>query len=151
MRKGWWLLALLLLACDLPYPGSDWDRALGGLNESALALFALGRSDRGVPSGPLKYQAGAIYSTEPAVGADSPEVWQVRHPRADAIQLPLTARDRLERVDLKADVLVSYEHRYCRLPAGPGTPARCQAWQPASCCNQIWKRSRGEWVIEPAG
>ena len=32
--------------------------------------------------------------------------------------------------------------------AGPGAPSRCLPWQDATCCNRIWKRQRGEWIVD---
>lgn len=152
MSGSWWWLALAVLvgvvACDLPTPAGDWDRVVADLNESAVALFVLGRAERGMPDARLEYRAGGIYSSGLLEAPDGPQVWQVRQPRADVIQLPLTARDRLARVDTRADVQVRFDQRYCRLPTDATAPVRCQAWQETICCNRIWLRSRGEWRAE---
>jgi len=142
------LLLGLLLACDLRSGEVDWERTVAEVNESAVAMFVQERSERGLPTGPLQYRAGGLYSTDPISGPDGWQVWQVRTARADVIKLPLNAHDRLDRVEFKADVLVRYEERYCRLATDPDGPLACQSWQETTCCNRIWKRSRGAWVAE---
>jgi hypothetical protein len=148
VRGPWWLLLALLLACGLRSGEVDWERTVADLNESAVAMFVQERSERGLPAVPLEYRAGGLYSTDALPGAEGRQVWQVREARADVIKLPLNAQDRLDRVEFKADVLVRYEERYCRLAADPGAPLECQSWQESTCCNRIWKRSRGAWVAE---
>jgi hypothetical protein len=152
--RGWWPVWTLwlvgtvwLVACGLPGAAGDGERALADLQESAVAAFILGRAEGSLPNGRLEYSAGGIYSVGPSEGEAAGRIWQVRQPRADALVLPLDARDRAASVTLKADVLVRYEERYCDFAAGPGAPSRCLPWQDATCCNRIWKRQRGEWII----
>ena len=145
----WWLIAgLSLVACSLPGAGVDGERALTDLQESAVSAFVLGRAEGNLPTARLEYTAGGIYSVIPTEGEAARFVWQVRQPRADTIVLPLDARDRAASITLKADVLVRYEERYCDFTAGPGAPTRCLPWQDATCCNRIWKRQRGEWIVD---
>ncbi len=146
MRRLWPLCILLVLACG-PGGGPDADRALADLQDSAIAAFVTTRAERDLPEGPLQYRAGAIYSAAPAETANGLRVWQVRRPSADVIVLPLDARDKLAGIELKADVLVRYEERYCEL-ADDAAPSRCQSWQEGTCCNRVWKRKRGEWLVE---
>jgi hypothetical protein len=143
----WGLCTMLALACGLRL-GGDGERALADLQDSAVAAFVTARVERNLPSGPLEYRAGGIYSAPPTETPDGWRVWQVRHARADVIALPLEARDRLAGVELKADILVRYEDRTCELAGESGGFTRCQPWQEASCCNQVWKRKRGEWLVE---
>ena len=148
MRVGWGLVALVLVACGLREAGVDHERTLADLQESAVAAFVTARAERGLPAGPLEYRAGEIYGAAPQEESGGLVLWQVRRPRADAVQLPLHAQDRRAGIELKADVLVRYEDRHCRLPGASDEVLRCEPWQEASCCNQIWKRSRGGWVAE---
>lgn len=147
MRRLWPLWMALALACG-PGGGPGTERTLADLQESAVAAFVTARSERNLPTGPLEYRAGSIYSAAPAETADGLRVWQVRKPGADIIVLPLDARDKLAGIELKADVLVRFEERYCELAEG-GATSRCQSWQEGTCCNRVWKRRRGEWVVEP--
>ena len=150
MRRLWQSCVLLVLACGLG-SGPDTERALADLQESAVAAFVTARSERNLPTGPLEYRAGAIYSAAPSETASGLRVWQVRNARADVIVLPLDARDKLAGFELKADVLVRYEERYCELAEGSAAPTRCQSWQESTCCNRVWKRRRGEWLVEAPG
>jgi hypothetical protein len=147
VRTFWLFSTLLFAACGLPGAGGDGERALADLQESAVSAFVLGRAEGSLPSARLEYTAGGIYSVEPSEAEASGRVWQVRQLRADTLVLPLDARDRAASVTLKADVLVRYEERYCDFAAGPGAPSRCLPWQEATCCNRIWKRQRGEWIV----
>jgi len=146
VRLSWLALVLLLVACDLRLPWQDADPWLDELNELAVAAFVTQRSESGLPSGVLEYRAGSIYSSEPIAGPGGLWVWQVRYPRVDAIRVPLTARDRLAGIEITADAVVRFEQRYCTLAEGATGPLRCQAWQGSSCCNLLWKRSRGGWL-----
>ena len=146
MRFIWPALLLLLLACEVHLPGQDSDPWLDELNELAVATFITGRSERGLPAGRLEFRAGSIYSSEPTTGPGGLWVWQVRYPRVDAVRVPLTARDRLAGIELSVDAVVRFEQRYCTLAADANGPLRCQAWQSTSCCNLLWKRSRGGWL-----
>lgn len=145
MRVIWLLLPLLLVGCELRAPWQDADTWLDDLNELAVATFVTERSDGGLPAGRLEFRAGSIYSSEPTAGPGGSWVWQVRYPRVDAIRLPLTARDRLAGIELSADAVMRFEQRYCTLAEGASGQLRCQAWQNSSCCNLVWKRSRGGW------
>ncbi|HLH26498.1 MAG TPA: hypothetical protein VK066_28590 [Chloroflexota bacterium] len=146
MRVVWLLLALLLTACSVRGPWQDGDPWLDDLNEMAVAAFITERSESGLPPGRLEFRAGSIYSTEPTAGPGGEWVWQVRYPRADAIRLPLTARDRLAGVEISADTVIRFEQRYCTLAEGAKGGVRCEAWRSATCCNLVWKRSRGGWL-----
>jgi hypothetical protein len=150
VRIIWPVLVLLLVACDLRLPWQDADAWLDDLNELAVAAFITDRSENGLPAGRLEFRAGSTYSGEPMAGFGGRWVWQMRYPRVDAIRVPLTVRDRLAGIDLSADAVMRFEQRYCTLPDADGGRLRCQAWQSASCCNLVWKRSRGGWqAIQP--
>jgi hypothetical protein len=146
VRFVWPVLLVLLVACDVRLPWQDADPWLDDLNELAVAMFVTGRSESGLPAGRLEFRAGSIYSTEPVPGPGGLWVWQVRYPRVDAIRLPATAADRLAGIEVRADAVVRFEQRYCTLAEGANGPLRCQAWQSASCCNLVWRRSRGGWL-----
>ena len=148
MRRWWLVGGLWLVACGLPGGGMDGERALADLQDSAVSAFVLGRAEGNLPTARLEYTAGGIYSVATPEGEAARLVWQVRGPRADTIVLRLDARDRAANITLKADVLIRYEERYCDFAAGPGAPSRCLPWQDATCCNRIWKRQRGEWIVD---
>jgi hypothetical protein len=148
MRPLWILATLPLLACSLR-PGVD-ERTYADLQDSAVAAFVTARAEPDLPSEPLAYRAGGIYSAAPRESAGGARVWQVRNPRADIIVLPLEARDRLAGVSWKADVLLRYEDRTCEIAGSAEAASWCQPWQDATCCNQIWKRRRGEWLVSSA-
>jgi hypothetical protein len=139
-------LLMLLVACDLHLPWRDPEGWQDDLNELAVATFVTARSEPGLPTGPLEFRAGGIYSTVPSAGLGGSWVWQVRYPRVDATRLPSGARDRLAGVELTVDAVVRFDQRYCALGDGPSGRLHCQAWLPTSCCNLIWKRSRGSWL-----
>jgi hypothetical protein len=140
------ILLLLVVACDARLPWQDADPWLEELNELAVATFVTSRSESGLPAGRLEFRAGSIYSTDALTGPGGQWVWQVRYPRVDAVRLPLTAADRRAGIEVRADALVRFEQRYCTLSDGANGPLRCQAWQSISCCNLVWKRSRGGWL-----
>jgi hypothetical protein len=141
-------LGLLLAACGAPAGAISQERALADLQEMAVALFVAQPAEAGLGNRPLEYRTGTVYSVPPSDGEGGETVWQVRGPRADAIVLPLGARDRAAGVELKADVLIRYEHRACEMGTLPQS-ARCQLWQETTCCNRIWTWRRNEWRSEP--
>src|SRR5581483_11449974 len=98
VRRLWPLWMALALACG-PGGGPGTERTLADLQESAVAAFVTARSERNLPTGPLEYRAGSIYSAAPAETADGLRVWQVRKPGADIIVLPLDARDKLAGIE----------------------------------------------------
>jgi hypothetical protein len=146
VRTIWPALLLLLVACDLHLPWRDPDAWQDDLNELAVATFVTERSERGLPVGRLEFRAGNIYSTEPVAGPGGQWVWQVRYPRVDGIRVPVSARDRLAGIEVAVDVVMRFEQRYCALGDGPSGRLHCQAWVGTSCCNLVWKRSRGGWL-----
>jgi hypothetical protein len=142
-------LAVALVACDLQLPGAEPDRFGSELAETATVRFVAGRAAPGVPEAPLTYQAGGVYAAPPEPGPNGPWTWHVRYPRAEATALPLTARDRADGVEFRGDVLMRFEQRYCSASAAAGRETRCESWHEATCCNAIWRWTRGAWVATP--
>lgn len=141
------LVALLLVGCGGRGDERDVDRWLAELGESAVTAFLQGRDDPSVPAGALSAQTLALFSGDVQDVPGGQEVWQVRHPRADAVALPLLQRDRAAAIEYKADVVIQFEQRYCAV-APSGELQRCEPWQVARCCDQVWKLSRGAWRVE---
>lgn len=145
MRMIWSALLLLIIACDARVPWVDADPWQEDLNEQAVAAFITERSEPALPNSRLEWRAGSIYSTEPTPGPGGMWDWQVRYPRADAVRVPVNARDRLAGIELAVDVVVRFEHRYCVAEDRPAGGMRCQAWVAGACCNMVWRRARGGW------
>ena len=144
---GWALAALLIVGCSLG-GGRDGERWLMEVSESAVAAFVRARDDARVPAGPLTCHTPAICSSEALPGPRGPRMWEVRQPHAEAVQVPHVSRDQQAADEFKADVVMLYQERWCELAAS-GAPTRCEPWQPARCCAQVWTMSRGEWRAEP--
>ena len=50
MRRVWWLLLVLLVACDLNRSGDDWNQLVAELDETATSAFFLQRNEPGLPA-----------------------------------------------------------------------------------------------------
>jgi hypothetical protein len=119
------------------------------MQESAIAMF-IGAPPSGLGPLPFHYRGASIYASTAEVDSGGERVWEVRTPRADLIVLPLTTVERMSGVEIRADVLIRYEHRSCEQPLLEPATWRCQGWQETTCCNRIWVWRHGTGISRPA-
>jgi hypothetical protein len=139
------LLGALLAGCGLLAPGAPAERWSAELGETALAAFLVTRHEPLLPTGPLATQGAHVYGATLDEAGGATHVWQVRHPRADVVSLPVAGREREAGVQFKADVVIVFEQRYCTAEADSW---RCEPWQLARCCEQVWRLTRDGWASE---
>lgn len=141
------LLVGLLGGCGPLAPGAPVERWGTDLAETALAAFLVTRRDPPLPAGALTALGPDVYGLVVDEAGGPERVWQVRHPRADVVSLPVSAREHEVGVQFKADVVIVFEQRYCMAGREAGT-WRCEPWQLARCCEQVWRLTRDGWASE---
>jgi hypothetical protein len=141
------LLGALLAGCGLLAPGAPAERWSAELAETALAVFLMTRHDPLLPAGPLAAQGASVYGAVVDEAGGATRVWQVRYPRAEVVSLPVAGREREAGVQFKADVVILFEQRYCTATREAGS-WRCEPWQLARCCEQVWRLTRDGWASE---